>query len=83
MADAEKLLSNSPESEHTENGSPLRMRLEAAQERFNELYAGAKKQVIAGGKYTDKTIRENPYQALAVAAVVGVLVGVLIGRRHS
>ena len=37
----------------------------------------------AGAKYTDETIRENPYQSMAVAAGLGLLVGVLIGRRSK
>jgi len=43
----------------------------------------AKKKVVAGAKYTDSTIRENPYRALAIAAGVGLLVGVLLGRRSQ
>jgi ElaB/YqjD/DUF883 family membrane-anchored ribosome-binding protein len=59
----------------------LRARYENMQERITDFYATAKKRVVAGAKYTDTTIRENPYQALAVAAGLGLLVGVLLGRR--
>ena len=55
----------------------------AAQERFADVYTGARKKVIAGAKYTDETIRANPYQSLAIAAGVGLLVGVLLGRRSK
>ena len=78
VTEAEKLLS---QGEDAGRGSALRERFEAAQERFSEMYNGAKKKIVAGGKYTDTAIRENPYQSLAVAAGVGLLVGVLIGRR--
>jgi ElaB/YqjD/DUF883 family membrane-anchored ribosome-binding protein len=61
----------------------LRARFEAAQERFADLYDGAKRKVVDGARYTDTAIRENPYQALAIAAGVGVLVGVLVGRRNQ
>ena len=54
---------------------------QAAQERFADIYEGAKKKVVAGAKYTAATIRENPYQSLAIALGVGVVLGVLIGRR--
>jgi ElaB/YqjD/DUF883 family membrane-anchored ribosome-binding protein len=80
VTEAEKLLDESPESANTGTGHALRARLDAAQERFNDIYASARKQVIAGGKYTDKAIRENPYQSLAIAACVGLLVGVFVGR---
>lgn len=61
----------------------LRARFSAAQDRFNDLYAQARQKVIAGAKYTDGAIRENPYQSLAIALGVGVLVGVLVGRRSK
>jgi ElaB/YqjD/DUF883 family membrane-anchored ribosome-binding protein len=80
LADAEKTLSASG-SEHAEDAiAALRERFESARERFAELYAGARKKVIAGAKYTDDAIRENPYQSLAIALGLGLLVGVLLGR---
>ena len=83
VADAEKMLGDSV-SEHTEDAiSALRERFDAAQERLTELYSGARKTVVAGAKYTDETIRANPYQSLAIAAGVGLLVGVLLGRNSN
>ena len=81
VIDAEKLLGESQAEERAGDGSGLRARFEAAQERFSDIYAGAKKRIVAGGKRTDSAIRDNPYQALAIAAGVGLLIGVLIGRR--
>ncbi len=81
VSDAEKMVADSA-GEATEGlMESLRSRYEAAQERISTLYTGARKKVVAGARYTDETIRENPYQALAVAAGVGLLVGVLLGRR--
>jgi ElaB/YqjD/DUF883 family membrane-anchored ribosome-binding protein len=81
VADAEKMMGDSL-AEHSEDAlSALRSRFDATQERLGELYTGARKKVIAGAKYTDETIRANPYQSLAIAAGVGLLVGVLVGRR--
>jgi ElaB/YqjD/DUF883 family membrane-anchored ribosome-binding protein len=83
VAEAETMMSDSV-SEHTEDAlDSLRARFSAAQERFSDLYEGARKKVIAGAKYTDETIRENPYQSIAIAAGVGLLVGVLLGRRSK
>ena len=83
VAEAEKMMGDSL-SEHTEDAvSALRSRFDAAQERFADLYAGARKRVVAGAKYTDETIRANPYQSIALAAGVGLLVGVLLGRRSK
>ncbi len=83
VIEAEKLLDESPEGANTGIGSALRARLDAAKEHFSDLYASARKQAIAGGKYTDKAIRENPYQSLAIAACVGLLVGVLVAGRSK
>lgn len=71
-------------SEYAEEAmDSLRDRLDAAQARLSELYSGAKRQVVAGAKHTDAAIRANPYQAIAIAAGVGLLLGVLLGRRSS
>jgi ElaB/YqjD/DUF883 family membrane-anchored ribosome-binding protein len=83
VAEAEKMMGDSL-SEHTEDAvSAMRLRFDAAQERMADLYAGARKKVVAGAKYTDETIRANPYQSIAIAAGVGLLVGVLLGRRSN
>lgn len=81
VTDAERLLDESQGDEQAGNGSTLRERFEAVQERFTDLYSGAKKRIVDSGKNTDKAIRENPYQSLAITAGVALLVGVLIGRR--
>jgi len=81
VQEAEKMMGDSI-SEHTADAvSALRVRFDAAQERLGELYEGARKKVVAGARITDTAIRENPYQAIAIAAGVGLLVGVLLGRR--
>lgn len=83
VADAEKMVGDSA-SEYSEDAvSALRERYEAAQERLAEAYEGAKRKVTEGAKYTDEVIRENPYQSIAIAVGVGVLAGVLLGRRCS
>lgn len=83
VQEAEKMMGDSI-SEHTADAvSALRVRFDAAQERLGELYEGARQKVVAGAKCTDTAIRENPYQAMAIAAGVGLLVGILLGRRSS
>ncbi len=62
--------------------SGLRKRLAAAQGTITELYEDAKDKVVAGAQRTDEAIRENPYQSMAIALGVGVLLGVLVGRRR-
>lgn len=81
--EAEKMTGDSLSEHSTAAISALRTRFESAQERLGELYTGTKKRVVAGAKCTDEAIRANPYQSLAIAAGVGLLVGVLVGRRSK
>ncbi len=60
-----------------------RNRLTAAMTAAKETYAVVQKKAVEGAKATDKVIRENPYQAVAVAFGVGALVGFLISRRNN
>lgn len=83
VTEAEQMMGDSISEHSADAVGALRARFEAAQERFSEAYAGARKKVIAGAKYTDEAIRENPYQALAIALGAGLLVGVLLGRRSK
>lgn len=82
VGEAEKMIGETAGEKSEEMLSSLRERFAAAQERFSEIYDGARRKVVAGAKYTDQTIRENPYQSVAVALGVGMLVGVLVGRRR-
>ena len=83
VAEAEAMIADSVTEASAEGIDSLRSRFVAAQERFTDAYAGARKKVIAGAKYTDETIRANPYQSLAIAVSVGLLVGILVGRRSK
>lgn len=83
VAEAETMMADSLSEHSSEALSNLRARFGAAQERMGELYDTAKKKVVVGAKYTDTAIRENPYQSMAIALGVGVLLGVLVGRRSK
>ncbi|MEO7413520.1 MAG: hypothetical protein ABIZ81_09190 [Opitutaceae bacterium] len=79
VADAEKMVGDSV-GDSDEMVSALRQRYAAAQERLGEAYESARRKVTDGARYTDETIRENPYQSIAVAVGVGLIAGVLLGR---
>jgi ElaB/YqjD/DUF883 family membrane-anchored ribosome-binding protein len=83
VGEAETMLVGSLSESSAEALSNLRERFSVVQERLSDVYDGARKKVAAGAKYTDESIRENPYQSLAIVLGVGVLVGVLIGRRSK
>ena len=60
-----------------------RKRLAAALDSGKEMYSCAKAKAIEGVKVADKTVRENPYQAIAIAAGVGAIIGYLAARSCS
>jgi ElaB/YqjD/DUF883 family membrane-anchored ribosome-binding protein len=84
VAEAEKLMeSNSNSDRDGDVVGALRARFDSAQERLSEIYTDTRKKVVDTAKSTDKAIRTNPYQSLAVAAGVGVLLGLYMGRRNK
>ena len=83
VAEAEAMVANSASGHAAGAIDSLRSRFVAARESVADAYTGARKKVIAGAKYTDGAIRENPYQSLAIAAGVGILIGVILGRRSK
>ncbi len=66
-----------------EKVSEARKRLAAALERAKEVAGTVRDKAVAGAKVADQTVRENPYQAIAIGVGVGVLVGYLLSRRCS
>jgi ElaB/YqjD/DUF883 family membrane-anchored ribosome-binding protein len=60
-----------------------RKRLAAALESGKQIYGNVRDKAVEGAKAADKTVRENPYQAIAIALGVGALVGYLAARRCS
>ena len=58
-----------------------RKRLAAALESGKEMYGRVRDKAVAGAKVADQTVRENPYQAIAIGVGVGALIGYLIARR--
>jgi ElaB/YqjD/DUF883 family membrane-anchored ribosome-binding protein len=83
VAEAERILGDKASGSSHTAVAALRERFEAAQEQLREYYQEARQKVIRGAKQADQTIREHPYQSLAVALGIGVLLGVLIGRRNG
>jgi len=60
-----------------------RKRLAAALESAKAIAGNVRDKAVAGAKVADQAVRENPYQAVAIAVGVGVVVGYLLGRRCS
>ena len=60
-----------------------RNRLAAALESGKEIYGRVRDKAVEGAKVADQTVRENPYQAIAIALGVGAVIGFLVARRCS
>jgi ElaB/YqjD/DUF883 family membrane-anchored ribosome-binding protein len=58
-----------------------RSRLAAALERGREIAGNVRDKAVAGAKVVDQSVRENPYQAVAIGVGVGALIGFLVARR--
>jgi ElaB/YqjD/DUF883 family membrane-anchored ribosome-binding protein len=65
----------------SEKMSDLRQRLSSALESAKATCHRWEEKAVAGAKVADKTIREHPYESIGLAFGVGLLIGVLVGRR--
>lgn len=84
VADAEKILAGSTtEINGSDDSVTLRERMAEARDRITGYYDTARRNVVAGAKFTDRSIRTNPYQSVAIAVGAGVLIGLLLGRRRE
>jgi ElaB/YqjD/DUF883 family membrane-anchored ribosome-binding protein len=81
VAEAEKTISEGLSEGAEGRLSNLRDRLQSAREQAMEAFTSARHKVVAGAKQADATIRSHPYESLAVALGVGVLLGALLRRR--
>jgi ElaB/YqjD/DUF883 family membrane-anchored ribosome-binding protein len=79
-AEAEALVGNTGE-DMTEKTKDIRDRLAAALEMIQETIGDVEEKASEGLKQVDKSIRNNPYQALAIALGAGIAVGLLLKRK--
>lgn len=84
VADAEELLKLTA-ADLGEGASSLRARLQErvgkAKESLHALQASATEKAKAAGHAADDYVHAKPWQSVAIGAGVGLLVGLLIGRR--
>jgi len=81
ISEAEELIGSGVATTSSEVLEDVRSRLSDGLEKLNDYYGTAKEKVAAGARRTDETIRSHPYESLAIALGVGVLVGALIRRQ--
>ena len=58
-----------------------RKRLAATLESGREMYGRVRDKAVEGAKVADQTVRENPYQSIAIGVGVGALIGYLVASR--
>ena len=84
LAEAETLLKQAA-TETGERARDLRSQvaalLSSAQDKWQDLQDEAVDRAKVAARVTDEYVRDNPWQAIGVAAAVGFLAGVLLGRR--
>jgi ElaB/YqjD/DUF883 family membrane-anchored ribosome-binding protein len=84
LAEAETLLKQAAK-ESGERASDLRSQVEAkltsAKMRLQDLQDDAIDRAKAAARVTDDYVRDNPWQAIGVAAAIGFLVGLVVSRR--
>jgi ElaB/YqjD/DUF883 family membrane-anchored ribosome-binding protein len=79
--DAEALLrtgANGASEAAAEARGRLLQSLAAAKARLGALEQNVRERTVAAGRATDGYVRENPWQAVGVAAAVGAVVGVVM-----
>ncbi len=80
MSDAEELL-RATAGEAGEKVKEIRRRLTVALESAKANYDQLQDKAVEATKATDRVIRDHPYESIGVAFGVGLLIGVLVGRR--
>jgi ElaB/YqjD/DUF883 family membrane-anchored ribosome-binding protein len=58
-----------------------RLQLQAALERFKATCASLEREAACAARAAEKLIQENPYSSVGLAFGLGLLLGVLIGRK--
>ena len=84
LAEADALLKQAAK-ESGDKASDLRAQVEAklrtARIRLQEMQDDAVDRAKAAARATDEYVHDNPWQAIGVAAAIGILVGLLMNRR--
>jgi len=81
MEEVEAVVSKSGSGSESNGLAALQDRFSTAKTKVQGYYKIARQKVLDGAEVADDTIRSHPYESLAVALGVGVLLGALLRRR--
>lgn len=83
IAEAEKTLGTEFTEGAEESIGALRDRLSETKQKAEHYLSVVRDKVVQGAKQTDSAIRAHPYESLAIALGVGVLLGAFLARKNS
>jgi ElaB/YqjD/DUF883 family membrane-anchored ribosome-binding protein len=83
MNEAEQMLCDSTSQHAEEQIEVLRVRYDNLQTHLASFCAFAGRALADRSRRTDRAIRAHPYESLAIALGVGMLVGALFARRNA
>lgn len=81
VAKAEAMLKKAVGDVTEESVASLREQCAKSQARLGQLFSDTKNHCVDGAKRVDASVRAKPYQTLAIAAGVGLLLGLLVRRK--
>ena len=81
MQDAEELI-KATSGQTGESISEIRSRLTSAMEAAKANARRFQEKAVETARATDRCIRDHPYESLGVAAGLGLVIGLLVGRRQ-
>jgi ElaB/YqjD/DUF883 family membrane-anchored ribosome-binding protein len=82
IEEAESMIIHTATHQVDETVEELREQLQEKIDHLKATYQQAEERVIGVAAATDNTIRQKPYQSLGLAAGIGVIIGLLLNRRH-
>jgi ElaB/YqjD/DUF883 family membrane-anchored ribosome-binding protein len=80
VADAEDLM-KATAGEVSEKAKEARDRLASALASARSSCSRIEEQAVAGAKVADRAVRDHPYESIGVAFGIGMIIGVLLGRK--
>lgn len=79
--EAEGIIKNLGEGHVEEQWYNLRQKFQEGADRLRESYEDMEETVVASARTTDEKIRDHPYESLAVALGIGVVLGAILKSR--
>ncbi len=80
--EAEKMIVETASAQMDETVAELREQLEMKLDHLRANYRDAEERLLTTAAAADQSIRQKPYQAMGIAAGVGILIGMWMSRRN-